>query len=74
MRKLINEESAKRRKSMLLVQKEKADSMMIGVEEKAKKAFKKSDSQILMDSLNFSKFQTFMPLPKDDGQTCKKFR
>jgi len=33
---------------------------------------RQNEKQILMDSLNFKKFRTFMPLPKENSQESMK--
>lgn len=58
----------KKRKTMLLSQNQNSqENLDSGKNESLEKENKKDEQQILMDSLNFKKFRTYMPLPIDES-------
>ena len=66
---MINEEQLKKKKTMLLSQNQNSQEIKDSIKnESLEKENQKDEQQILMDSLNFKKFRTYMPLPIDESR------
>lgn len=62
----------KKRKTMLLSQNQNSQEIKDSAKnESLEKDNQKDEQQILMDSLNFKKFRTYMPLPIDESGNFK---